>query len=180
MTETQKKELSALVASAAGGDGAARETIYRRFYDTIFCFIYKITKSTPDAEDLAQETFIRLYRKDFSENVWTNGYVYIFQIAKNLCLDLFRRQKRRENLFEKVLDRTLASDGEEPADYGFIGRALTEDEERLVFLRYGSGYNLYEISDLTKIPQRTLERRFNAIRDKVRAAAENAGYKNEQ
>ena len=180
MTEEEKRDLSALVENASRGDKYARETIYQKFYYTIYCFINKIIKSPCDAEDLAQETFMRLYRRDFQETVWTSGYMYIFQIAKNLCIDLFRRQKRRENLFETVKDRTLANDGEEPADLSFIDNALNEDEERLVFLRYGSGYSVAEISRQTGMPQRSLERKLNVLRDKVRRAAEDAGYKNEQ
>lgn len=180
MTEEEKRDMSGLVERCSKGDHEARETLYSRFYKTIYCFIYRIIKSEYDAEDLAQETFIRLYRRDFSEKVWTSGHTYIFQIAKNLCLDLFRRQKRRDNLFNSIKEKGGAEAcGEEARDFGFISKALNEDEERLVFLRYGSGYSVKEISSQTGIPMRTLERQLNVIREKVRKAAEDIDYDEE-
>lgn len=173
MTEDDKRLMGELMERISRGDAAARETLADKFYRTIYCFIYKMIKSETDAQDLTQETFLRLYRHDFSVKVWTNSYVYIFQIAKNLCLDRYRKQKRDENLFNSEMEKTKRYIWDGPEELDTIFSGLSEHEERLVLLR-DSGYSVKEISENTKIPERTLERKYSVIREKIRKAAEDA------
>ena len=174
MTEEEKQYLGELMARVSSGDETARETIAQKYYRMIYCFIFSIVRSVEDAQDLTQETFLRLCRHDFSVKVWTNCYVYIFQIAKNLCLDRFRKLKKDENIFGLETEKAerLIWDGLNELDDIF--GCLSEFEERLVILRYAKGYCVNEIAKRTGIPQRTLERRFRDIKEKIKKSIQEA------
>lgn len=181
MSDDDKREISELIERISKGDKSAHDILAAKYYPTVYCFIFKLIRSREDAKDLTQETFLRLCRHDFSVQVWHSGYVYLFQIAKNLCLDRFRKRKKDEHIFIREAERAEIHiwDGRENIDA--IVSCLTESEQMLVILRYGSGYRVREISRRTGIPTRTLDRRFTEIKEKIRKVREEgAGDENKK
>ena len=75
------------------GDEDAFEMLYRRYEKPVFSFIYRILMNTVDAEDLCQETFLRLLKEKEKYQVSGNFKTWIFRIALNLCRDRLRRKK---------------------------------------------------------------------------------------
>ena len=74
--------------------GRTFEALLREHKNRIFGYICRLTNDSPDAEDLAQEVFIRAYqsmsafRHDAAVDTW------LYRIATNLVIDRHRRQKR--------------------------------------------------------------------------------------
>jgi RNA polymerase sigma-70 factor (ECF subfamily) len=79
------------------GDEDAFEMLYRRYEKPVFSFIYRILMSAVDAEDLCQETFLRLVKEKEKYQVSGNFKTWIFRIALNLCRDRLRRKKFRSH-----------------------------------------------------------------------------------
>jgi RNA polymerase sigma-70 factor (ECF subfamily) len=79
------------------GDEDAFEMLYRRYEKPLFSFIYRILMSAVDAEDLCQETFLRLVKEKKKYQVSGNFKTWIFRIALNLCRDRLRRKKFRSH-----------------------------------------------------------------------------------
>ncbi len=79
------------------GDEDAFEMLYRRYEKSVFSFIYRILMSAVDAEDLCQETFLRLVKEKKKYQVSGNFKTWIFRIALNLCRDRLRRKKFRSH-----------------------------------------------------------------------------------
>lgn len=83
-----------LVALCRQGDGRAWEALIRRHQDRILNLAYQFTSNREEARDLAQEIFIRLYKKlnqyqaDRPFQTWFNS------LARNLCIDRYRQRKR--------------------------------------------------------------------------------------
>ena len=174
MTEDDKRTLCELMERISKGDNSARDILAVKYYRTVYCFIFNMIGSREDAKDLTQETFLRLCRHDFSVKVWRSGYVYLFQIAKNLCLDRFRKRKKDENIFMWEAERAERYIWDGPEDMNAIFSCLTESEERLVLLRYDGGYSVKEIARRTGIPTRTLDRRFTEIKTKIKESMKTA------
>jgi len=172
MTEEDKRVLNELMERISAGDAGARDVLAQKFYGAVFGFIFNRTRSREDAKDLTQETFLRLCRHDFSIKTMSSGYSYVFQTAKNLCIDRFRRRKKDENTLAFEAERAERYTWNGPEELDALFSCLTESEERLVLLRYGSGYSVREIAKRTGIPQRTLDRRFTGIKNKIRGSAE--------
>ena len=172
MTEEEKRVLNGLMERISKGDDSARDILADKYYRAVFCFIRKLIGAKEDAKDLTQETFLKLCRQDLSDCAWTNGYSYLFQTAKNLCIDRFRKRKKDENIFLWEIEKAKTYIWDGPDEMDALFSCLTSGEERLVLLRYGSGYSIREIARKTGIPARTLDRRFTDIKNKIREAAE--------
>jgi RNA polymerase sigma-70 factor (ECF subfamily) len=87
-----------LMLSCCDGDEAAFETLYRRYEKPIFSFIYRMVLSAADAEDLCQETFIKVIRAKKKYRKTAKFKTWLFNIALNLCRDRTRRMKFRSHL----------------------------------------------------------------------------------
>jgi RNA polymerase sigma-70 factor (ECF subfamily) len=83
-----------LVQRAQGGDLAAFEQLYRAYHPQLKSYLYRLTASRDDAEDLAHDTFIKAFTalKDFRGEA--NLKTWVFQIATHLAYNLLRSRKR--------------------------------------------------------------------------------------
>lgn len=110
-------------------DEAAFREVVGRYKAKIYNYIYRMTGSSEDAEDLTQEVFIRMYtsidafRGQSSLNTW------LFRIAGNLCIDRFRRAKNRTPAYS--LDEPIHDDlaGHEIPDRTYEPHRLLESGE---------------------------------------------------
>lgn len=86
-----------LIRAVAAGDEAAFQDLVNLHLDAIHAYLYRLTGSRADAEDLAQETFLRVWRR---ASTYEPGRIrlttWLHTIAHNLCIDSFRRQRRRD------------------------------------------------------------------------------------
>src|SRR4051812_7960422 len=101
-----------LVAAVRRGDDRAFEELYARYHRRISSYIFGMVKDHARAEDLSQEVFMSALRRmrDTDRPIAFKPWVY--EIAKNACIDQFRRSRRAE---EVSYD---AEEGMGAADYG--------------------------------------------------------------
>ena len=115
-------------------DESAFSMLVQRHTQSIHAFIYRLCGNRGDAEDIAQETFLRLWQRS---SQWTPDTVrfttWIHQIARNLCIDQFRReQSQKRTTGHEVItfaDSTIAS-LEEDARRVALREAIQELPER--------------------------------------------------
>lgn len=82
------------LAAIAAGDGAAFESLVRRHLDAIHAYLLRLTGSRADAEDLAQETFLRVWRKaDSYQPGRVRVTTWLHTIAHRLAIDSFRKKR---------------------------------------------------------------------------------------
>ena len=87
-----------LMLSCRDGDEVAFEMLYRRYEKPVFSFIYRMVLSAADAEDLCQETFLKVIRAKNRYRKTAKFKTWLFNIALNLCHDRTRRMKFRSHL----------------------------------------------------------------------------------
>ncbi len=65
----------------------------RDYYSSLFNFVNSYVKDTENSKDIVQESFVKLWlkRKELLEHISLQQY--LFTIARNLCIDYFRKQK---------------------------------------------------------------------------------------
>lgn len=120
-----------LVERCRANDEAAFNEVVSRYKNKVYNYIYRMTGSSDDAEDLTQEVFIRMYTSIDSFRSQSSLNTWLFRIAGNLCIDRFRRGKNRTAAYS--LDDPI-SDGEgettrEIADHTYEPQRLLENEE---------------------------------------------------
>lgn len=118
MTEptTYHYDEAALQERLHRGDETAFARIVHNYYPRLLPFIYNITKSKPVAEELLQETFLRLWlkREDMPIEFLR---AWLFRVASNLALNWLRTQAREKKL---VTELTLHHPQQEPSIEEFL------------------------------------------------------------
>src|SRR3954451_5477717 len=103
---------SELVAAVRRGDDRAFEELYARYNRRISSYIFGMVKDHARAEDLTQDVFMSALRRMRDTDRPIAFKPWIYEIAKNACIDQFRRSRRAE---EVSYD---AEEGLGAADYG--------------------------------------------------------------
>lgn len=93
------EEEQAYIRQILAGDTDTYRNLVERYQTGVIIHCENIVKDRDDAEDVAQETFVKAYQelKNFEE---TKGRfsTWLYRIATNLCIDLLRRNKRKVDI----------------------------------------------------------------------------------
>jgi RNA polymerase sigma factor (sigma-70 family) len=112
----------ALVARVRRGDDRAFEILYQRYHRRIHAYVLGMVKDHGRTEDVTQEVFLSALRRMRETEQPLAFKPWLYQIAKNSCIDAFRRSKRAE---EVSYD---ADEGLAPADHSrLVSSGLTPD-----------------------------------------------------
>src|SRR5919202_887190 len=103
----------ALLEATRAGDEAAFTELVGRYRNQITNYIYRMTNDYDGAVDLAQETFVRIFR---AADRYRTNYAfstYIYRIATNLAISELRKRKRRRMVSLTAFFQTREEDGGE-------------------------------------------------------------------
>jgi RNA polymerase sigma-70 factor (ECF subfamily) len=171
-------------AVALRRDRAAFSTLYEHFAPRIKGFMRRSGSVEGAAEELAQETLLKVWRKADSFDPKTAGAAaWIFTIARNLRIDAFRRGKRRgENQTtdidaEFVLDETPLPDAMFAASQtdARVLKALSnlsDEQTKVVELSFYQEKAHAEIAEVLQIPLGTVKSRLRLAMVKLRSSLE--------
>lgn len=109
-----------LVSRALEGDLPAFEDLVARYQSKIIGFSARMLNDHDEAEDVAQEVFIKAYRSLDSFRGDASFSTWIYRIATNLCIDRMRAKKRRPQQaysLDEPMDKEEEKGGREIADY---------------------------------------------------------------
>ena len=83
-----------LMLRAKSGDREAFGQLYAQFYVSVFRYIYLRVSDKKEAEDLAQEVFLKTYRSiDRYKETASDPLAYFFTVARNSVIDFYRKKK---------------------------------------------------------------------------------------
>jgi RNA polymerase sigma-70 factor (ECF subfamily) len=152
-----------LIADYLKGDEKSLEILIQQYLKPIFSFVYRYVGNAPDAEDLTQEVFVRVWKNIKKFDQARSFKAWIFNIAKNASIDHIKKKKaipfsRFENAEgENIVTDTLTDKSPSPlqnAERQDMVRLLTEavdklsEKYRLVLrLHYNSQLTFQEIAD---------------------------------
>ncbi|MCC6669646.1 MAG: sigma-70 family RNA polymerase sigma factor [Planctomycetes bacterium] len=119
------------IARSLAGDHGAFAELVRRHQDRLLRLLGRFTRDRGEVEDLAQEVFVKAYRKLHTFQQDSSFYTWLYRIAVNAASDLLsRRSMRRLHLVE---DQThLDPERIEPGHQGALGPLLDEEQRRVV------------------------------------------------
>jgi RNA polymerase sigma-70 factor (ECF subfamily) len=173
-----------LIARSLRGDVAAYGELVARYRALVAGVAYRVSGDPVLAEDIAQETFIRVWDRLSTYRPEGNLKGWLCRIASNLTVDALRRRKPTAD----IADISVAASGTEPE------LAILEDEQAeavrralmrlplrsrtVLVLREYEGLSYQEIADVLDIPLGTVKSRLNDARRRLRD--ELAGYLGEQ
>jgi RNA polymerase sigma-70 factor, ECF subfamily len=156
-----------LVSDALSGSQPAFEQIVRRYQRPVMSLIVRMTGDHAQAEDLAQETFVKAFRNLTSFDTTRRLSSWLFRIAHNTTLDALRRLKPEvlelDGLREGDPHRDPAAPAEpDPVEQAALGAALNRALLTLrpgyraaIALRYDQQLPFDEIGQILGVPEVT-------------------------
>lgn len=154
---------AALMRKVAAGNEKAFRTLTERHAKRVFAMLWRLCADRSDAEDLTQETFLRVWR---NAEKWTPDArleTWLYRIAYNLFID----SRRREKLQTTVLDDELHSGGDTPeqalmrkSDAERVERAmnsLPDRQKEALVLCYYQGLKAKDAAEILSVTQGALE-----------------------
>ena len=143
------------------------------YYDKIYKYIYFKVDNKALAEDLTQETFLRFLKSESKE-----PERYLYTIARNLCIDEFRRIKPVSTEDEEML---VVSEGfeDEILEKQTISGALkklSEEDREIVILRFVNEEPVGEIAKMFGISRFALTRRLNKAKSLLKEELERGSH----
>ncbi len=156
-----------LVRRAKVGDASALSALYELYFDRVYRFVMMRVGNHHDAEDLTEEVFIRVLQSiSRYDETGAPLSAWIFRIARNQVIDLYRRRGRRD---DSPLDEAfnVQSPGGNPydqvellSDIAGLTRAmaaLTVAQRDVITMRFGAGLSVAETAEALKKKEGTIK-----------------------
>jgi RNA polymerase sigma-70 factor (ECF subfamily) len=175
MEHPERLDENGLVRRAQDGDREAFGTLVKHFMKSVYEFSYRMTGSHADADEVAQQTFVRAYTGLGRFAPGTRLRAWLLTIAANLARDLHRKKSVRREV--TVLD------GDEGPDASPLEAVLQDEREALVrdalasipadlravlVLHAMEDVSLADIARMTETPEGTVRWRFFEARRRLR------------
>ena len=171
-----------LIERFQNGDLYAFDLIVKRYKNQLLNFIYRFLGNQEEAEDLVQETFLRVYKNRRAYRKVAKFSTWIYTIAGNLAKTELRKRKRRKifsisDLGYEDKDYEIGDKGFSPEDRvnGLITEEIVQREiedlspkfREVIILRDIQELSYEEISKIVRIPLGTVKSRVNRGRLKL-------------
>ena len=172
-----------LIARAVRGDSAAYEEIVQRYQQVAFRTAYVITGSAPDAEDAAQEGFVKAYRALDRFRLGAELRPWLLRIVANEARNRVRSSGRRHQLELRLAEgfrpgdaapspEAVAVAGDERRRLLTMVNALSEEDRLVIASRYFLELNGEETAAALGIPEGTVKSRLSRALARLRARVE--------
>ena len=147
--------------------GKDLEDIYQRHVDMLYRVAYSFMKNGADAEDMVQETFLRLMRSGTVFESAQHEKAWLIVTVSNLCKSALRSPwRRREDL--DTLNKQPTTEDAAPDETLQAVLALPDDYKLPVYLYYYEGYPTADIARMLKVAPATVRSRLNRARKKLK------------
>jgi RNA polymerase sigma-70 factor (ECF subfamily) len=167
------------------GDKNAFGDIIELYKDKVFQICYRMLGNRHEAEDVAQEAFIRAYVNIHRYNMEYKFSTWLYRIATNLCIDRIRKRKPDYYLDAEVpgtdglnMYSQIPSEGKLPEEdvesmelQAMIQREISKLPEKyraVIVLKYIEELSLNEISEILELPLGTVKTRIHRGREALR------------
>lgn len=173
-----------LISEYRLGDEVAFKTLIERYMKPIYTFTFRMTGKQGEAEDITQETFVKVWQKLPKYKMTNTFKAWIFAIARNTAID--RLRKKRVALFSDYEDATgkntfvenltdpemLPTKLIERAEQrGLLDKSLLgldPGDREILTLHYGEDMTFEAIGKLVKKPLNTVKSRHRRALAKLR------------
>lgn len=175
MTLQQHVAEEEFIAQARDGDDLAFQQVVEAFQGPVFNLCYRMLGNAQEAEDAAQETFLKAYRNMKRYDPNRKFVNWILSIASNHCIDRLRRRRLQLISLDEWLPRfenPAPNPGPEEVMAGYefqedvreILDALSATDRAAIILRYWYEYSYEEIADSLSLSVPAVKSRLHRAR----------------
>lgn len=164
---------SKLIKKCQNGDKEAFQELISKYHPFVYKFLYKLTGDEEIAEDLNQETFLKVIKSidKFDVHGKAKFSTYIITVAKHCYIDYLRRQNKFKNYIPidedmNIEDTQLNVEGT-VIDNMYSEKimekmsSLSEEQQMVIKMKYIEGLTLNEIGEKLKLEPKTIKSRIH-------------------
>lgn len=174
-----------IINEVKSGDTQAFAELVELYKDKVYQISYRMVGNAHEAQDIAQEAFLRAYTNIESFDTERKFSTWLFRIATNLCIDRLRKKKADFYLDDKLpgsedltVESQIAAEQELPEDQ-VVSMELQEwiqkEIDKLppkyrsaIILKYMEDLSLKEIGEILDLPISTVKTRIHRGREALR------------
>ncbi len=184
----QNERIKKLIRKIKKGDKKAFNELYKFTSGQTYFFILKIVQNEQDAEDILQESYIKMLEKIDEIDPDRNFTSWFYQIAINKSKDLLRRKNKVffESIDNEEYDYALEESPEfypeEKVDKDELCTQvmtaideLTAEKRACVIMKYYAQMNVNEIAEILNVPIGTVKHRLFSARKDIKSSFEKLG-----
>jgi RNA polymerase sigma-70 factor (ECF subfamily) len=169
----QQEEETAWVEQALAGDQQAYGRLVERYSGAVFNLAYRMLGSAQDAEDAAQEIFLKAYLRLESYDRQRKFSTWLLTVASNYCIDRIRRRRFAWVTLDDVAfslpsagpgPERSALEREQREAVQLAIQALPENYRLVTVLRYWNDLSYNEIAEVTGLSEATVKTRLHRAR----------------
>ena len=165
----EKDDVQLIIAYQKGDVRALDELIYK-YTGSVYGFVRKLIRVSTEAEDITQETFIKMWKKLAQYDARYNFKTWLFTIARNSTIDYLRKQKSvvfsdlsdgeslnfEDTLFDtSPLPDDLFDDKRQREKLSIAIDKLSIQHKTVVLLKHEQDFTFEEIAKILHIPMNT-------------------------
>jgi RNA polymerase sigma-70 factor (ECF subfamily) len=169
MKDDQSRQL---VAACKNGDRKAFDALVHLYQKPVFNAVYRMLNNVEEARDVTQTVFLKVYENLHGYDESYKFFSWIYRIAINEAINQQAGQKDHEPLDESMESR------DDPQ--GDVNRQemqqevqdtlmkISADHRSVIVLKHLLGFSYQEISEILKLPEKTVKSRLYEARDRMR------------
>ena len=161
-----------LLAQIGADDKQAFRELYQLHAKTIYAYALSVLKNHYDAEEVMQDTFLKIRSAAHLYRPMGKPLAWMLQITRNFCMMRFRKESRySKNEFEQIENSSLLSyemDAEDRVVLRAALEILSEEERSIILLHAVTGLKHREIAANLGKPLSTILSRYNRGLKKLR------------
>jgi RNA polymerase sigma-70 factor (ECF subfamily) len=178
-----------LMVRFRGGDPRAFELLLERHQKPIFQFVFRSVGVKAVAEELTQETFLRVIKQKDHYEERARFTTWLYTLARNLCIDHSRRMQHRRaksldavdeeghSLLERTADKALSVERQAVSEelqkkLRAAIETLPDDQREVFLLREEADLSFKEIAEIVGISENTVKSRMRYALTKLRSLLE--------
>lgn len=148
------------------------ERYFKEYYPLAYRVAFAQMKNRADAEDVAQEVFLRLLASEQVYESAEHEKAWMIRVTLNLCRDLLKsRWRNMQVALERVPERERASSGlpyPEEDDTLWAVLALPANYKNCLYLFYYEDYSVREIAAILELPENTVKTNLRRGRERLK------------
>jgi RNA polymerase sigma-70 factor (ECF subfamily) len=177
-----RNDKAELIEKARSGDIAAYQEFIRFYSARVHAIAYQMVGNSIDAQDVAQEVFIRLHRSLHTYKPRFNFMTWLYRLTVNHSIDFLRRHSRHKNIsLEDFTDESLLKDRVPSPDSSLelnemkgiiqqISEGLTWKQRKVFVLRDLQGFSTEEVAQILKCRVSTVRVHLSKARKHIKNA----------
>lgn len=162
-------------AMREGADGPAFVTLVQRFQDRVWRVCYRLLGNADDAQDAAQEVFVRLFMSRSKFEGRSKYSTWVHGVAVRTCLTIRRgrgRRRRHEGTAQQAeavrQARGTAGASGSSLDLTQILDTLDDEDRALLILKYSEGHSYEELAEMFELSISACKMRISRACEKLR------------